>query len=206
MDGGYDDAYRGSVCLWGYRPGSLLFHLESIAPGFRPVNVLDAGCGEGKNAVFCARNGAVVWAVDISAVALERARRIHHGVTGIRWEEADIRRLELRHEYFDLVIAYGLLHCFDSREQIVQCVRCFKAATRVGGFNLVCALNDRYQELGAHPRLNPCLIEHRAYEHLYTDWQVLASSDSDLSEVHPHIDIRHTHSLTRLVAQKGSCR
>ena len=52
--GGYDDGYRNCPCFWGTEPGSLrksccAIHVVSVS---RASPMLDAGCGEGKNAAF----------------------------------------------------------------------------------------------------------------------------------------------------------
>ena len=58
IDGGYDSGYRACPCFWGSDPGSLVSRLATIVPSFTGLQVLDAGCGEGKNAIFLAGKGA----------------------------------------------------------------------------------------------------------------------------------------------------
>jgi tellurite methyltransferase len=53
--GGYDDGYRACACFWGQRPGSLVPRLLEHIPDPAGVTVLDAACGEGKNAIYLAR-------------------------------------------------------------------------------------------------------------------------------------------------------
>ena len=63
--------------------------LGDLAPG----SALDAGCGEGVEAIWLAVNGWDVTAVDISSAALDRARqRARDGkrARGIDWVEADL--------------------------------------------------------------------------------------------------------------------
>jgi hypothetical protein len=69
MSGGYDDGYRRCPCFWGKTPGKLVSALADIVPSFHGLRILDAGCGEGKNAVFFAQRGAFVRAIDVSALA-----------------------------------------------------------------------------------------------------------------------------------------
>src|SRR6266849_156523 len=66
-DGGYEDGYRACDCFWGRQPGSLIQKLLEYV--FEPagMTVLDTGCGEGRNAIYLARLGANVRAVDISS-------------------------------------------------------------------------------------------------------------------------------------------
>ena len=69
---GWDQRYAGADQHWSGQPnGALVAELEGATPG----TVLDLGCGEGADAVWLARNGWRVTAVDISLVAVERARR-----------------------------------------------------------------------------------------------------------------------------------
>ncbi len=57
--------------MWSGRPnGRLVAEVSGLAPG----RALDVGCGEGADAIWLARNGWTVTAIDISAVALSRAR------------------------------------------------------------------------------------------------------------------------------------
>ena len=51
MSGGYDEGYIASDCFWGEEPGSLIRQLGEVLTDFAGLSVLDAGCGEGKNAV-----------------------------------------------------------------------------------------------------------------------------------------------------------
>jgi len=63
-------------------------------------------------------------------------------------------------------------------------------------------MNSRYQELEAHPAFRPCLLSHAVYRELYSGWQFLHLSDTDLTEVHAHNNMLHTHSMTRMLARK----
>jgi len=73
MNGGYDDGYRRSPCFWGTTPGSLVRLLADLVPSFEGFQILDAGCGEGKNAIFFAQRGAAVKAIDVSSLAFQNA-------------------------------------------------------------------------------------------------------------------------------------
>ena len=112
MNGGYEAGYLACPCFWGRDPGRLVRHLSKYLADFRNIIVLDAGCGEGKNAAFLAKQGAHVRAVDVSEAAIRNgisAFDVREGA--IRWEIGDIRTIDLGGEEYDVVIAYGLLHC-----------------------------------------------------------------------------------------------
>src|SRR5690606_18540676 len=118
MVGGYDDGYIACPCFWGTEPGSLGRELTRRVPSIAGWRVLDVGCGEGKNAAFLAERGAHVTAIDISTAALRNARMAWGDTAGIDWAEGDARTLRLPYETYHLVIAYGILHCLDSRQEV----------------------------------------------------------------------------------------
>jgi tellurite methyltransferase len=200
--GGYDAGYRACGCFWGRKPGSLVRMLVQEVGIPMGAAVLDAGCGEGKNAVFLGGFGASVRAVDVSEAAIANARRAWGNLRSVDWEIADVRELSLPPAMLDVVVAYGLLHCLRSEAEIKATVKHLQEATASGGLHVVCVFNDRAQDLRAHPEFQPTLLGHVFYLSLYAGWEILHASDRDLFETHPHNGIPHSHSMTRLLARK----
>jgi SAM-dependent methyltransferase len=68
----WDARYREREgAMWSGRPnGRLVVEVGDLAPG----RALDVGCGEGADAIWLARRGWTATALDISEVALRRAR------------------------------------------------------------------------------------------------------------------------------------
>jgi SAM-dependent methyltransferase len=203
MNGGYDDGYSQCDCFWGIEPGSFVKLMSAHLHAPQDLKVLDAGCGEGKNAAFMAGLGASVDAIDVSELALRNGRRQWNSASRINWRCADLRNMALPGDYYDVVIAYGLLHCLRDREDVFNLLTRLQDATAPSGVNIICAFNSRFQELDAHPGFQPCLLDHGEYLSVYSSWEVLASSDQDLTERHPHNELEHTHSLTRIFARKA---
>jgi cyclopropane fatty-acyl-phospholipid synthase-like methyltransferase len=203
MVGGYDIGYHACGCFWGTEPSSLIIKLARIIDSFVGLSVLDAGCGEGKNALFLAEKGANVAAFDVSEAAISNARGFAaaRGITGIDYRVADVRISDLR-ESFDVIIAYGLLHCMKNIAQVLSVCRNLQSATRPGGYFALCAFNSRKQDLRAHPGFLPILIDHGLYVDLFRGWELLECTDADLTETHPNNEIEHTHSMTRILARK----
>ena len=66
----WDGRYEAVDGLWSRAPNALLVEFaEALSPG----RALDIGGGEGRNAIWLARQGWRVTALDVSEVALERA-------------------------------------------------------------------------------------------------------------------------------------
>ncbi len=76
----WDKKFSGEDYLYGKTPAKFL----SENYGYIPLasKVLDVGMGEGRNTVFLARKGYNVTGVDISAIAVRKARRLagEHGI------------------------------------------------------------------------------------------------------------------------------
>jgi SAM-dependent methyltransferase len=68
--GTWDERYCGAGRMWSGEPNeALVRETGHLAPG----TALDVGCGEGADAIWLARRGWAVTALDVSAVALGRA-------------------------------------------------------------------------------------------------------------------------------------
>jgi hypothetical protein len=71
---------------------------------------------------------------------------------------------------------------------------------------VICAFNDRFQDLSAHPGFSPTTLNHNIYLDIFSDLETIQAHDRDLHEIHPHNGILHTHSMTRILARKPSLR
>jgi SAM-dependent methyltransferase len=77
-------------------------------------DVLDIGCGLGDNAIYLAKQGHAVTAVDISPTALITAeRRAFDAGADVTFAVADATKLEGYTDAFDTVIDSGMFHCLD---------------------------------------------------------------------------------------------
>jgi len=92
---------------YGERASRLLMaHMDTFSEG---QTALVPACGEGRDAVFLARMGLEVTAVDLSAVALEKGVTLasQHGVT-VDWQHADLSTWEWPTEAYDVVASIFL--------------------------------------------------------------------------------------------------
>ncbi len=103
----WEARYRDSDRVWS---GRVTAALEAEAAGLRPGKALDLGCGEGADAVWLARQGWDVTAVDISATALARVEQ-HADEAGVG-DRVAVERHELGRTFpegtWDLVSAQFL--------------------------------------------------------------------------------------------------
>ena len=132
----WEERYRCAHAVWSGRPNP---QLVAEAADLPPGRALDAGCGEGADAVWLARRGWRVTAVDISPTALERAAA-HAEAAGaevaarIDWVHADLRHWQPAAGGYDLVSAQFVHLLAESRGQLVAELA---AAVAPGGILLV---------------------------------------------------------------------
>ena len=70
----YENRYKSEDYYWGLEPNQLCYEIMKLKPPTKPLKVLDIGCGEGKDAVFLARNGYAVSALDATDKGIEKGK------------------------------------------------------------------------------------------------------------------------------------
>jgi SAM-dependent methyltransferase len=86
---------------WSGRPNG---RLAAEVTGLTPGRALDVGCGEGADAIWLARSGWTVTAIDVSGVALTRARQAaERAGAAVEWVCGDALRTPFPAGSFDLV-------------------------------------------------------------------------------------------------------
>ncbi|MDT0277606.1 class I SAM-dependent methyltransferase [Blastococcus goldschmidtiae] len=130
----YDELYRSASSVWTGRPnGQLVAEVTDLLPG----TALDAGAGEGGDALWLASRGWRVTAVDFSAVALGRgaAKAAELLLSDrIEWRHEDLDAWAPTERAFDLVTAHYLHAAWTDREAMF---RRLAAAVAPGGTLLV---------------------------------------------------------------------
>ncbi|MDX5408536.1 MAG: class I SAM-dependent methyltransferase [Chromatiaceae bacterium] len=100
----WDQRYACEHLVYGDLPNDFLLEQEhKLAPG---ANVLCLAEGEGRNAVYLAKRGCNVTAVDISAVALQKAEKLaqQHQVR-LNLIQADLASFELGQQQWHGIVA-----------------------------------------------------------------------------------------------------
>ena len=99
----WEERYGAAPALWSGRPNP---QLVAEAAGLPPGRALDAGSGEGGDALWLAGRGWRVTAVDFSTVALARAAAAADRLgVEVDWVHADLTRWTPPPATFDLVSA-----------------------------------------------------------------------------------------------------
>ncbi|HET9899100.1 MAG TPA: class I SAM-dependent methyltransferase [Streptosporangiaceae bacterium] len=143
---GWDLAYTAEApAPWDIgRPQPAFAGLASA--GFLSGQLLDAGCGTGEHSLLAAASGADVVGVDLSEVAIARARAkaAERGLT-VRFEVAsalELARLGVTGAGFDVIIDSGLFHVFDDPDR-PRYAASLASVLRPGGTLYLMCFSDR---------------------------------------------------------------
>lgn len=118
----YEDVYKEETYFWGLQPSAMCLKILEYMPPTRPMKLLDAGCGEGKDAVFLARCGYQVSAFDISDSGLDKLKKLGEKASvDIHAFKADLWDYRLEEDY-DIIYSSGALHYLkpDLRTEIME--------------------------------------------------------------------------------------
>ena len=110
-------------------------------------DVLDLGCGKGRNSLFFASNGMNVTAMDISDEALKTVEGLRH--PKIKTVCADISKADLKPESFDAVFACLSLHYFGDAVTRMIVEKVYRSLRAGGLFFIRCkSVKDKAYGIG----------------------------------------------------------
>jgi 2-polyprenyl-3-methyl-5-hydroxy-6-metoxy-1,4-benzoquinol methylase len=176
----WDERYGSADRIWSGRPNiQFAAQVADLPPG----DALDVGSGEGADAIWLASRGWRVTAVDVSAVALDRAARAAaaEGLQSmITWEQRDMLSWDPGQARFDLVSAQ-FMHLPRPAQDAMHTR--LAAAVRPGGTLLI--VGHLHDELHAHiaPRFRPA--EEIAAALDPAAWQVIVATSIERSGTGP---------------------
>lgn len=196
----YEDEYNQNHYYWGLTPSKLCYKILSLFPPVKPLKLLDLGCGEGKDAVFFARNGYQVTAFDIAAAGIEKTKRLADKVgVPVHVFKADILDFRLDTAY-DILYSNGVLHYIrpELRQEIFTN---YQQHTAPGGLHVLSAFVTKpfippapEHEPNAYPWISGELFS------LYSHW-LIKECDELIFDCHS-AGIPHKHAMNILVAEK----
>jgi len=200
MTNPYDGRYEEPGYYWGRTPSQICYRVLQLLPPDRPLRLLDIGCGEGRNAVFFARNGYQVTAFDASPRGVEKTKQLaaDAGVT-INAFVADINVFRLT-ELFDVLFSTGVLQ-YVPQEARRGLFAHYQEHTATGGLNAFSVLVRKPfipeapdADKNAHQWLSGELMTY------YHDWRMEFCTEEIFDCMSGGIP--HQHAVNRMVARE----
>lgn len=171
-----------------------------MLPPHHPLRLLDIGCGEGRNAVFFARNGVQVSAFDTSRRGVEKTKQLaaDAGVP-IKAFEADINDFHLT-EPFDVLFSTGVLQ-YVPPERRKDLFDNYRRYTGPGGLN-VFSVFVKKPFIGEAPDAEETSHKWISGELLtyYHDWKIEFCTEEIFDCMSSGVP--HQHAISRIIARK----
>jgi tellurite methyltransferase len=196
----YNERYDTEKYYWGKQPSGMCYRLLALFPPDRPLKLLDVGCGEGRNAIFFARNGYEVTAFDLSPKGVKKTRKLADDI-GVKVTvfEANILEYRLNHK-FDIIFSTGSLHYIpvELRSEVIQN---YKELTNPDGLHVFSIIIEKPfipkapdAEETAHKWISGEIFTH------YSDWKIKYCEEAIFDCMSGGIP--HQHAVNRIIAKK----
>ena len=172
----YDNIYSSEKVVFdGVKSSDIVMDvLNYIQSG----KVLDIGGGEGRVALFLAKEGFGVEIIDLSKIGLEKAQKKASELNlTIKTKVADITEEEMGSDY-DLIVCSFMLHHL-SKDKALSLIQKIQENTKKRGFNIITTFTkegDFYKNDSTTDRFYPGLGE---VQDLYKGWDIIKYKEKE---------------------------
>ena len=105
-------------------------------------DAVEFGCGEGRNAIFMAKRGIDVVAIDSSGIAINNAKNKMEGLENVRFICSNFLTVDFEDRKFDLIIDSGMFHHLAPHRRLQYRELLEKILKENGYFVLLCFSAD----------------------------------------------------------------
>ncbi len=153
-------------------------------------NVLDLGCGSGRESIFLAKQGFKVWGIDISKEAIKKAQA---KAEKVNFQIGNANEIPFENEFFNAVYSGWVLHFIPLEKPAKEIYRVLKkGGVACLGFllNTKAIRIEKFTEFYSEKEILDA----------YKDFKILKSekfTSKDLEDEHPH-----THDAIILILKK----
>ena len=197
----YEKFYEGDEYFWGLEPAPFLDNLLKIVDkDLSEVKVLDIGCGEGKDAVYMAKQGCKVSAFDITESGIRKTKLLaEKNDVQIDAFVADINNFEIK-DTFDIIYSTGTIqYLFD--DNIEPFFNKLKEMTNIGGYVYFNVFVDKpYLDLPPDWDKEEKMWKTGQLFSYFSDWELLDISET-IFECNSS-GIKHLHCMDNIIAKR----
>ena len=190
----FEEIYRGKKDYFGKNPHKLTTKIINYK---KTGEVLDIGCGEGGDAIFLAKKGFKVTAIDISETGIKNLlQKAQKEKVKIDAKVKDIVKFEFNKKY-DVILCLNILQ-FLNKKQVYNLIKKMKKNTKKDGLNVIIAFNEKNPFKGF-----PFLFKKGELKDSYKDWKILVYKEFITPlEKHGKDGKLHRHGISSIITKK----
>ena len=171
-------------------------YLDILIQRIKKGKILDLGAGEGGDAIYLAKKGFDVTAVDISKFVIDGIKRLAKKESvNVKTEIADLEDYKIEKEY-DGIISFATLH-FLPKDKIDNIIKDIKEKTNKKGINIIMVFRKGDSSEG---KFDMYYFKNKELKEYYKDWNIIEYKEyDDIDKCHgkPHI-----HKIALIIAEK----
>ena len=185
---------------WGTEPTELVVNSSVILKSH--FNVLDLGCGEGRNSFFIKEKVSKLTAVDISSDALSKLIEYSNDKKiDIETFESDALEFMKKSDNYDSIYCINLLQKLN-KSKTFNLINLIKEKTNNGGFNIIHSFYTECEEKKQTAiSKNQYLFDKEELKSFYNDWKIIHYKEFK-GKLETHNEKVHRHFNVELIAQK----
>jgi len=198
----YNKKYSEKDYYWGKNPS---FTAKKLIEILSKINLtgkklIDLGCGEGRDAIFFAKKGFEVLAIDISEQGLKKVEKYaNEEKIKIKTLKKNIIAYRLDKKY-DIIISTGVLHYLPP-EQRFETFQNYKKFTNKRGINAFSVFVKKpFIEKAPDADPNAYFFKSGEIMTYYWDWEILYCTEEIFNCNSSNIP--HRHAVNRIIARK----
>lgn len=197
----FNQLYQNNKNVWGDKPSKLV---SIIFSNLRPSSsYLDLGCGQGKDALFMAKNNFQVTAIDSSLTAIDQLKKMvkENELNNLLATQADIRNFVIEENKYDVIHAGNVLQ-FLGKTEAKDIIDAIKKNIFHEGFVLLSSFttDDPSYENKKEDRTYFKPQEMLDY---FKDFKIIYYFENKiLDQGHPGSLEPHKHGIVEIIAQK----
>jgi len=195
----YDNQYQKETYYWGKEPSLLAKQIIKLVEAIPNRSLLDIGSGEGRDAVYFAKNGFQVDAVEISEPGIEKIRKysVENGCT-VNVLHENMINYELKKAY-SVIYSSGSLQ-FLPLDQRKDHFENYKKHTAVGGINAHLVFVEKpFIKIAPDWEKNEFFYLSGDLPKFYADWQILYY-DEQIIDCNS-AGVAHQHAVCCIIAK-----
>lgn len=196
----YEDEYKSDEYYWGLKPNEICYEILKIKNPPKPWKLLDIGCGEGKDALFMARNGLKVTAFDLTKTGIKKTKILAEKYkTDLDVFQADINLFKPK-ECYDVYFSSGVLH-YLKPELRAEILSHYQKMTNTGGIHVLNVFVEKpFIEPAPEKEENATKWISGELLTYYKDWRIIKFEEIifDCNSS----GIPHKHAMNVLIAEK----